>query len=313
VLILHSYRVYYLHDLTRAQTLKTCKVLQIKSFEASTALQDPTAQKRDLQRVHHLLHCQDLLYSIADLLQISLPPRRSCSPPSCSQAPFLWDDVVSPSASESEGLSFEDWLQTVDIRNTSAVHIFGKAICKCPVAFCSAWSKCKHENCFSVKLTTICRVLTGHTLSSAQVSRMVALQRPFPLLPQMFRLPLAVLQTEHVEALLCPSSEEKLSLQAFVLSVLQLIAGGCCTTLPATNVLVSPKELLLKCAQYACHHNINAEALWEMMCSTPARGGTGLDGIVQVVMKCMPKLSCQDAIRASALLLLQNSSPGCQV
>lgn len=94
---------------------------------------------------------------------------------------------------------------------------------------------------------------------------------------------------------------------------MQLMAGGCSSVLAATNVLVSPKDMLLKCAQYACHHSLNAEALWDMMYSTPARGGTGLDGIVQVVMKCMPQLCIQDAIRASALLLLQNSSHSCQV
>ena len=121
------------------------------------------------------------------------------------------------------------------------------------------------------------------------------------------------LQIEHANALLCPCPSDKVTLQSFVLSVLQLMAGGCSSILAATNVLVSPKDMLLKCSQYACHHSLNAEALWDMMYSTPAQGGTGLDGIVQVVMKCMPQLCIQDAIRASALLLLQNSSHGCQV
>jgi hypothetical protein len=142
-----------------------------KTSPAFTALQDVTAQKRDLQRLKHLVDCQDLLYSIADLLHISLPPSRSCAPISCRQAPFfLWDSIGSPSASDSEGLSFEDWLQTVDITNISAMHILGKAISKSPVAFRSAWSNCKHEDCVSTKLTPLCLVLTGHTLSSAQVT-----------------------------------------------------------------------------------------------------------------------------------------------
>lgn len=127
-------------------------------------------QQRDLQRLHHLADCQQLLYSIAELFHLELPPRASCSPKHSQTTPsFLWESFGSPSASV-EALCFDDWLQTVDLRNVSAVHIIGKAITKSPGTVSSAWSSCKHEASFSLQLKALVLVLTGHALSIAQVS-----------------------------------------------------------------------------------------------------------------------------------------------
>ena len=49
-------------------------------------LQDTSLQQRDLQRLQHLADCQGLLYSIAELFQIQLPPRHSGSLASIHQA-----------------------------------------------------------------------------------------------------------------------------------------------------------------------------------------------------------------------------------
>jgi hypothetical protein len=115
-------------------------------------------------------------------------------------------------------------------------------------------------------------------------------------------------QVEHANILLSPWPGRQQSLQALVLCSLQLFAAGCSPTVACRHVLMRPRDMLIKCVQYACHHDMSAAALWDAMYGeTKAHsGGTGLHGIVHIVLKAMPQLSVHDAIRASALLLLQN-------
>lgn len=134
-------------------------------------LQDTPLQQRDLQRLQHLADCQGLLYSIAELFQIQLPPRHSGSLASIHQASlFLWDAVGSGSATGAEDVSFGDWVQAADIRRTSVVHILWKAITKSPAAFRRAWAMGKFEEIFSKRIRTLVLVLTTHNISRAQVS-----------------------------------------------------------------------------------------------------------------------------------------------
>ena len=133
-------------------------------------MQDTTLQQRDLQRLQHIADCQQLLYSIAQLLHVELPARPSCSPTFSLTPTALWESVGSLGASVAEKVSFDDWVQTVDMWNASAVHVVGKAITQNPAAFRNAWSSCKHETCFAAQLKALVLILTGHALSSAQVS-----------------------------------------------------------------------------------------------------------------------------------------------